>query len=80
MHDLLKPGGLIISTTPCLGERQTFLNIPLFLAARIGLVPNMRSFKISELEDLIAAGNFEIAGTERLKKSSPEYFIVARKS
>jgi len=80
IHELLKPGGLMISATPCMGERKTFLNIPLLLATKIGLVPNIRSFKISELEGSIAAGNFEIDETERLKKSSPEYFIVARKS
>ncbi|MCX9009805.1 MAG: methyltransferase domain-containing protein [Candidatus Methanoperedens sp.] len=78
MNELLKPGGLIISTTPCMGEK-TFLSILLSLVSKIGLIPNIRSFKISELEDSIANGNFEIVETECLHQSSPEYFIVAKK-
>lgn len=78
MNELLKPGGLIISASPCMGEK-TFLSILLSLVGKIGLIPNIRSFKISELEDSIANGNFEIVETECLHKSSPEYFIVAKK-
>ncbi len=78
INELLKPGGLIISTTPCMGEK-TFLSILLSLVSKIGLIPKIRSFKISELEDSIANVNFEIVETECLHKSSPEYFIVAKK-
>ncbi len=78
INELLRPGGLIISTTPCMGEK-TFLSILLSLVSKIGLIPNIRSFKISELEDSIANGNFEIVETECLYQRSPEYFIVAKK-
>ncbi len=78
INELLRPGGLIISATPCMGEK-TFLSILLSLVGKIGLIPNIRSFKISELEDSIANGNFEIVETECLLQSSPEYFIVAKK-
>jgi 2-polyprenyl-3-methyl-5-hydroxy-6-metoxy-1,4-benzoquinol methylase len=78
MNELLKPGGLIISATPCMGEK-TFLSILLSLVSKIGLIPNTRSFKISELEDSIATGNFEIIETECLHQSSQQYFIVAKK-
>ncbi|MFZ2412452.1 MAG: class I SAM-dependent methyltransferase [Candidatus Methanoperedens sp.] len=78
INELLKPGGLIISATPCMGEKK-FLSILLSLVSKIGLTPKIRSFKISELEDSIANGNFEIVETECLNQSSPEYFIVAKK-
>ena len=80
MHELLKPGGLVISVTPCLGEGTKLLSMSLSLAAKIGLVPQIRSYKVSELEGSIAAGNFEIIETERLAIKTAEYFIVARKS
>jgi 2-polyprenyl-3-methyl-5-hydroxy-6-metoxy-1,4-benzoquinol methylase len=79
MNELLKPGGLLISVTPCMGEK-IFLRNLLFFAGRVGLVPNIRSFKIRNLVDTIEKGDFSIVETDGLKKSSPEYFIVAKRN
>ena len=78
INELLKPGGLIISATPCMGE-NTFLSVLLSLVSKIGLIPKIRSFKISELEDSITKRNFEIVETECLHQSGQQYFIVAKK-
>lgn len=78
MNELLKPGGLLISATPCVGEKFFLRNLLLF-AASVGLVPNIRPFKIDNLVDTIEERNFSIAESDCLKKSSKEYFIVARK-
>jgi 2-polyprenyl-3-methyl-5-hydroxy-6-metoxy-1,4-benzoquinol methylase len=78
INDLLKPGGLIISVTPCIGEK-IFLKVSLSLLSKIGLVPDIKSFKISELEDSIANGNFEIIENESLHQGMPQIFIVAKK-
>jgi 2-polyprenyl-3-methyl-5-hydroxy-6-metoxy-1,4-benzoquinol methylase len=77
IKELLKPGGLIISATPCI--KGTFLGVLLSLVSKIGLIPPITSFKISELEDLMSDGNFEIVETECLYKSGQLYFIVAKK-
>ncbi|WP_079912020.1 class I SAM-dependent methyltransferase [Paenibacillus sp. 32352] len=78
MNELLKPGGLLISATPCVGEK-IFLRNLLYIAGRVGLMPIIRSFKIRNLVDTIEKGNFSIVETDCLKKSSQEYLIVARK-
>lgn len=78
MHELLKPGGLWISATPCVGEK-IFLRSLLFLAGQIGLVPKIRSFKIRHFIHAIERGNFSVVESDSLKKRSREYFIVARK-
>ncbi|GAA4840635.1 hypothetical protein GCM10023310_18190 [Paenibacillus vulneris] len=78
MNELLKPGGLLISATPCVGEK-IFLRNLLYIAGRVGLIPIIRSFKIRNLVDTIEKGNFSIVETDCLKKSSQEYLIVARK-
>ena len=78
INELLKPGGLFISTTPCMGEKK-LLSTLLSLVSKIGLIPNIRSFKFSELENSIANGNFKIIETERLHHSSPIYFVAAKK-
>ncbi|HJH29383.1 MAG TPA: class I SAM-dependent methyltransferase [Methanosarcinaceae archaeon] len=77
INELLKPGGLIISATPCI--RGTFLGVLLSPVSKIGLIPPIKSFKISELEDSIANGNFEIVETECLHQRSQQYFIAAKK-
>lgn len=78
INELLKPGGLFISATPCVGEK-IFLRNLLFFAGRVGLVPNVKSFKIRNLVDTVEERNFSIIESDCLKKSSQEYFIVARK-
>jgi 2-polyprenyl-3-methyl-5-hydroxy-6-metoxy-1,4-benzoquinol methylase len=78
INDLLKPGGLVISITPCIGEK-IFLNISLSLLSKIGLVPDIKSFKANELEDIIADGNFQTIENESLHQGMPQYFIVAKK-
>jgi 2-polyprenyl-3-methyl-5-hydroxy-6-metoxy-1,4-benzoquinol methylase len=78
INDLLKPGGLIISVTPCIREK-IFLNISLSLLSKIGLIPDIKSFKANELEDSITNGSFEIIENESLDHSIPQYFIVAKK-
>lgn len=77
INELLKPGGLIVSATPCI--RGTFLGVLLWPVSKIGLIPPITLFKISELEDLMTDGNFEIVETECLHKSGQLYFVVAKK-
>ena len=79
INKLLKPGGLFISTTPCLGEQNSFLRIVLPLLIKVGIAPYVKSFKISELCDLITHGNFQIIETESILSAPPNYFIVAKK-
>lgn len=77
IHNLLKPGGLFISATPCMAGKP-FLNFLLSLTGKIGLTPKFTAFKISQLNDLIGS-KFEILESECLKKDSQQCFIVARK-
>jgi 2-polyprenyl-3-methyl-5-hydroxy-6-metoxy-1,4-benzoquinol methylase len=81
--ELLKPGGLFISTTPCLGEKMNFLTKLQFsfflLLIKIGLFPVIKRFKFSEIENLIANENFQIAETEKTYNEMSAYFIVAKK-
>ena len=83
INELLKPKGLIISVTPCLGEKKSFINILIillvFLQTKMGIVPYIRFFRISEFEDSIANGNFQIVETESLHSTAEQYFIVAKK-
>jgi 2-polyprenyl-3-methyl-5-hydroxy-6-metoxy-1,4-benzoquinol methylase len=77
INNLLKPGGLIISATPCI--RGTYYGVLLTPLSKIGLIPPIKSITISELENLMTDGDFEIIETECLHKSGQQYFVVAKK-
>ncbi len=79
IHDLLKPGGVFISVTPCMGERRLW-NAAFWLVSRTGLVPRINAFERSELEDAISKPGFKILETGRMHARLPIYFIAAQKS
>jgi 2-polyprenyl-3-methyl-5-hydroxy-6-metoxy-1,4-benzoquinol methylase len=79
ISELLKPGGLFISATPCMGEKKSFLGVFFFLLSRTGIAPYMKFLKFSELESMIANGHFRIVEVEDLHQTPPNYFMVARK-
>ena len=83
INELLKPEGLIISVTPCLGEKKSFINILIFLLVflqtKMGMLPYIRFFRICEFEDSIANANFKIVESESLDNPGEQYFIVAKK-
>ncbi|MFD0589291.1 class I SAM-dependent methyltransferase [Paenibacillus sp. GCM10027627] len=79
INELLKPGGLLISATPCLGEKR-FLKSLLFLVSKARLIPKVQPFKVQHLVGAIEERNFSIVETDCLKESSREYFVVARKN
>ena len=79
INELLKPGGLIVSATACMGEKKSFINILIFLLTKMRIIPCMKFFEISELKDSITNGNFQIVEAESLNQSGTEYFIAAKK-
>lgn len=79
IYKLLKPGGLFISTTPCLGEQNSLLRMVLPLLMKVGIAPYVKSFKTSELYDLITHGDFQIIESESILSAPPNFFIVAKK-
>lgn len=84
INELLKPDGLFISITPCLGDKMSFLvglQIRLVqIMCKIGIIPvPIRRVKSSDLDELISNGNFQNIDTEKIHKGASSYFIVAKK-
>ncbi|HIC82321.1 MAG TPA: class I SAM-dependent methyltransferase [Kiloniellaceae bacterium] len=79
IHKMLKPGGLFVSSTVCLGESMMrcirFINP---LGRALGLMPLVKVFTAKDMEDSVTAAGFEI---ERLwlPPDGITAFIVARK-
>ncbi len=79
LNDLLAPGGLLVSQTPCLGERSWFFRFLIDLAQKWGFAPPIRSLTIAELESLVSSGGFEILETRVWDAKDAVHRIVARK-
>jgi ubiquinone/menaquinone biosynthesis C-methylase UbiE len=78
ISELLKPGGVIISVTPCMREKPLLKGL-LTILNKFRLVPYINSLTQYELMNYIANENFKIIKKECLRKNSAQYFIVARK-
>ena len=84
IDELLKPNGVFISITPCLRDKMSLLvNIQIqfvrFLC-KIGVIPiPIRRLKSTELDVLIANGNFQTVNTEKIYKGASSYYVVAKK-
>lgn len=78
IYGLLKTGGILISVTPCMGEKP--IQGGLFsIFSKIRIVPKVSLFKQPDLERLLTAQNFIIIENECLPKTSNQYFIVSKK-
>jgi ubiquinone/menaquinone biosynthesis C-methylase UbiE len=86
IHELLRPGGLFISTTACFKEKMDFKIRLTFTSyrfmKRLGFFPlHLNMFKTSDLELLINRNNFIILKAEKLFFNGMTIsFIVAEKN
>ncbi|MCK1511098.1 class I SAM-dependent methyltransferase [Bradyrhizobium sp. 190] len=82
IHVLLKPGGLFISKTPCLGDMNPLIRLLALPAMRaIGMAPHVSSLGASALEQLIVDAGFDVLVREShaSKGKDQRPYIVARK-
>jgi ubiquinone/menaquinone biosynthesis C-methylase UbiE len=81
IHDLLEPGGLFVSKTPCLGDMNPLLRLVIRLMQLVGRAPHVDVFTEGALQDAIHHAGFRIVACEyhatRGKDTRP--VIVARK-
>ena len=79
IHDLLSPGGLFISKTPCLGDYNRVLEMMLPIMQFFGKAPYINFFGKTELEALVVASGFRIIETGLYPAKKHSLFIVAIK-
>lgn len=78
--ELLRPGGVVISVTPCLAGKWWLVTFLLRTLSRFGIVPWVNSLGLKTIEGLLQEADFEIISIERLEHTPPSYFVAARKS
>jgi SAM-dependent methyltransferase len=84
IHELLKPDGLFISTTACLGDKMAFKNRIEFSAysviKKLGIFPlHLNLFTTSDVEKLVTSQNFSLLKAEKIFHGITISFIVARR-
>jgi len=75
----LKPGAVMISKTPCLGDMNPFVRLLIPVMRLVGKAPYVRTFKRDALENLIRAVGFEIEHATHFAGAPTSWFVVARK-
>ncbi|MEO9876604.1 MAG: class I SAM-dependent methyltransferase [Anderseniella sp.] len=78
VHNMLKPGGIFVSSTVCLGNTMSFFKLIGPLGHALGVLPLLKVFTTQELVDNIRARGFDIEHEWSPGKGT-SVFIVARK-
>jgi len=80
INELLKPGGVFISVTACMGDKKALLSMLVFLASKMKILPlHINMFKLPELQGIITSEGFQIVECERMDDTLPHYCIAARR-
>jgi len=78
VNRFLKPGGVFVSSTFCIGDSMNFLRWILPIGTLVGLLPAIRVFKQADLQKGLQDAGFEIEPHWQPGKNK-SLFIVARK-
>jgi len=78
LRDLLPPGGLLISQTPCLGERGWFFRTLIGVLQKVGVAPVISELRIDDLESLVLSSGFDIVETTVWDEKDAIQWIVAK--
>jgi 2-polyprenyl-3-methyl-5-hydroxy-6-metoxy-1,4-benzoquinol methylase len=82
--ELLRPGGVLISVTPCpSGEKASLAGRSFVPIVRVGswagVIPRVRVFSVAGLVKALTAAGFRVTEVDKLPHSTPDYFVVAEK-
>jgi len=78
VHKMLKPGGIFVSSTACIGDTMKFFRFVAPIGRMFGLV--LKVFTRQELQDSLTSAGFEIDHEWQPPAKGKSVFIVARKT
>jgi len=80
INGLLPTGGLLISQTPCLGERGLLFKLFVGFAQKVKIAPEILSLTVDELEKETVDADLEIIESKKWDYKNAIHWIVAKKS
>jgi ubiquinone/menaquinone biosynthesis C-methylase UbiE len=78
VYNMLKPGGVFVSSTTCMGSGFSIFKLILPIGGFFGLLPLVRFFSVDDLETAMTGAGFEIAYRWQPEKDRA-VFLVAKK-
>jgi len=78
VHRMLKPGGVFVTSTSCIGDTMRFFKLIAPIGKRLGLMPQVKVFTTEELVTSLTGADFEIDYQWQPGKGKA-VFIVAMK-
>lgn len=79
VHNMLKPGGVFITSTACLGDSMKFLKLIVPIGKFLGFMPLLKIFTTEELTNSLTLSGFNIEHQWQPGKNK-SVFIVAKKA
>jgi len=79
IHRMLRPGGLFISSTACIGDMMLPLRLIIPVGRFLRLFPLVKVFSVAELKDSLKNAGFEFAYEWQPKKSAAAFIVCRRR-
>ena len=79
IHGLLKPDGLFISETACMGEKGKITGELVRLGGKLGFLPLINLLTTRQIEQTLEQAGFIIVAKTRFSESNREYTLIAKK-
>ncbi|UCB54572.1 MAG: class I SAM-dependent methyltransferase [Thiotrichales bacterium] len=79
IHGLLRPDGLFILETACLGEKGKITGKFVRLGGKLGFLPLINLLTTRQIEQALEQAGFGIVDKTKFSESNDEYTLIARK-
>mgnify|MGYP001066235309 CR=1 FL=1 len=80
IYELLKPGGLFVLETACLGDKGIISGKLVRLAGKLGFLPLMSLLTTQQIEQALEQAGFSVVDKVMFSQKNAEYTLFARKS
>ena len=79
IYNILKPGGLFIQETACLGEKNIITGKLIRLGGKLGFLPLINLLSTRQIEQALGQTGFCVVEKSRFSASNDEYTLIAKK-
>ena len=79
IYDILKPGGLFILETACLGENNIITGKLIRSAGKLGFLPLINLLSNQQIELALEQAGFSVVEKTKFSGSNEEYTLIAKK-
>ncbi|HEY3493642.1 MAG TPA: class I SAM-dependent methyltransferase [Polyangiaceae bacterium] len=80
VRELVRPGGLFVSKTPCIGDQGFAMRMVIPVLRAVGFAPYVNFVSERSLAADIERAGFEVRETGMYPQKSRSYFVVARRA